>query len=336
VAAPTPPRAYRLARFNVAHNAEEAGLVPAKKSDSFTGLPIPGGAGVIVGAVLALGFIPSAVAVPLFAAVTLLGAGAMVSTFPYPAFKKGGLKALRLPAAAAIAAAAGLVIAGLWALIPAAIFGGYLLAGPAVKLYEGGSEAFKKEVLRKGWHQFSLLYLAAYFLIGYPAIIPAMTAWVTVVGALELVRLKVPRAKPIFDKLFGKLIREKEADRLSGVFYVSLGLFAALVLFGSSPVLVTAAALYLAWGDAISALVGMRFGRREFKVNGVPRTLEGAAAGFAVALAIGLGLGFSPLVALGAALAFSAMDIYPVKPDDNLWIPVVATTALYLLSRFLA
>jgi dolichol kinase len=46
-----------------------------------------------------------------------------------------------------------------------------------------------------------------------------------------------------------------------------------------------------------------------------------------------LALGFSPLVALGGALAFSTVDVYPVKPDDNFWIPVAVSTALFLLGR---
>ena len=56
-------------------------------------------------------------------------------------------------------------------------------------------------------------------------------------------------------------------------------------------------------------------------------------AGFAVVWAMILALGFSPLVALGAALVFSAVDVYPVKPDDNFWIPVAVSTALFALTH---
>jgi CDP-diacylglycerol--serine O-phosphatidyltransferase len=120
---------YRLARFNVGAHAEKSGAAPAKASDSFTGLPIPGGAGVIVALVLALGSLPAALAAPVAAVVTVLAAAAMVSRLPYPAFKKKGL----LPAVALGAAAAAVPAAlGAYALIPAAVFGLYLASGPAV------------------------------------------------------------------------------------------------------------------------------------------------------------------------------------------------------------
>lgn len=125
---------YRLARFNVGAHAEKDGKVPPKKSDSFTGLPIPGGAGVIVALTMALSSIPAAAVAPVAAAVTLLAAAAMVSRLPYPAFKKGGAKALVAPVALGLAAAVPLALLGLPAMIPAAVFGLYLASGPAIAL----------------------------------------------------------------------------------------------------------------------------------------------------------------------------------------------------------
>jgi CDP-diacylglycerol--serine O-phosphatidyltransferase len=122
---------YRLARFNVGAHAEKSGAIPPKKSDSFTGLPIPGGAGVIVALTLGLSALPAAAVAPAAAAVTVLAAAAMVSRLPYPAFKKKGLK---LAAAAGLAAAVVPAAFGLYALIPAAVFGLYLATGPVIAL----------------------------------------------------------------------------------------------------------------------------------------------------------------------------------------------------------
>lgn len=122
---------YRLARFNVGAHAEKSGAVPAKSSDSFTGLPIPGGAGVIVALTMALAAIPAAAVAPVAVIVTLLTAAAMVSRLPYPAFKKGGAKALIVPAALGLAASIPLALLGLPSMIPAAVFGLYLASGPA-------------------------------------------------------------------------------------------------------------------------------------------------------------------------------------------------------------
>ncbi|MFI5350458.1 MAG: CDP-alcohol phosphatidyltransferase family protein, partial [Elusimicrobiota bacterium] len=125
---------YRLARFNVGAHAEKSGAAPARSSDSFTGLPIPGGAGVIVALTLALAALPAALVAPIAAAVTRLTAGAMVSRLPYPAFKKGGAKALIAPALVGAAAVVPLVALGLYAFIPAVVFGLYLVSGPLLAL----------------------------------------------------------------------------------------------------------------------------------------------------------------------------------------------------------
>jgi CDP-diacylglycerol---serine O-phosphatidyltransferase len=125
---------YRLARFNVGAHAEKSGAAPAKSSDSFTGLPIPGGAGVIVALTLALASLPAALVAPIAAFVALLTAGAMVSRLPYPAFKKGGSKVLIIPAAVGAAAVAPLIVLGLHSFIPAAVFGLYLASGPLIAL----------------------------------------------------------------------------------------------------------------------------------------------------------------------------------------------------------
>jgi|GEM_PF-484462 len=122
---------YRLARFNVGAHAEKSGAAAPKKSDSFTGLPIPGGAGVIVALTLALSRLPAPAVAPVAVVVTLLAAAAMVSRLPYPAFKKKGLA---VAAVAGLAAAAVPAALGLYDLIPAAVFGLYLAAGPAVRL----------------------------------------------------------------------------------------------------------------------------------------------------------------------------------------------------------
>lgn len=125
---------YRLARFNAGAHAEKSGAVAVKKSDSFTGLPIPGGAGVIVALTLALGALPAAAVGPEAAAVTLLATAAMVSRLPYPAFKKKN--GLGIAAAAGVAAAAVPAALGLYALIPAAVFGLYLATGPVTRLLQ--------------------------------------------------------------------------------------------------------------------------------------------------------------------------------------------------------
>lgn len=199
------------------------------------------------------------------------------------------------------------------------------------RFYRGGSELWRKEFKRKAFHQLTLLYLGAYLLLGHPTSAWAAAAFTALVTAVELLRLRTAVGRAFFEKWFGIIIRTKEADRFSGAFYASLGTSTVFALFGGTPAIIIASILALSLGDAVSPLVGMRFGWKPFTVMGTQRSVDGTLAGFFMALAIGLLTGFPLPVALGAAAVFSLVDTFPVKPDDNLWIPIAFGSALYLL-----
>ncbi len=320
---------YRLGRFNVGAMAEAAGR--QKKTGYFTGLPIPGGAGVVVALTLALPLLGAA-ATPVAVGVTLAAAAAMVSRLPYPSFKLGGSKALIAPVAAAAALVAGLSAAGLARLAPAAVFGAYLLTGPAIAAWRSGGETFRRELRRKAIHFCGLLYIPAYLLLGSHAAW-AFGAWAAAAAGFEAVRLKVPATRPFFERFFKGVFRDKEAARPSGFFYAALGLAAVVAAFGARPALVCASIAALFIADAVSPLLGLRFPVGLYKVFGATRSWPGSLAAALAAFGVAAFFGFSPLVSLGAAAAFSAVDILPVKPDDNFWIPVAFSLALFFLSR---
>lgn len=202
------------------------------------------------------------------------------------------------------------------------------------RFYRGGSPGWKRELKRKAFHQLTLSYLGVYFLLGHPAAAWAVGAFTCLVVVVEVLRLRTAVGRAFFFKWFGGILRPKEAERFSGTVFASLGILTVFSLFGGRPAIVIASMLALAWGDAVSPLVGMRFGWKPFTVMGTQRSVDGTLAGFATALAIALFCGFSLPVAAGAAAAFSLVDTFPVKPDDNLWIPIVYGASLFLLGRF--
>ncbi|MFI5345522.1 MAG: diacylglycerol/polyprenol kinase family protein [Elusimicrobiota bacterium] len=200
-------------------------------------------------------------------------------------------------------------------------------------LYTGGSDLFKKEVRRKTIHQKNWGYLIAFLMMGYPTTAYAFAGFTGLVGAIGLLRMHWAPAREFFQRHFGSVLRAKEATRMTGFFYGALGMTVAVALYGWSKPIVAAAVLAYVVGDAVSPLVGMRFDWMPYTIAGTRRALSGTLAAFAVVLGMILALGFPPLVALGAALVFSAVDTYPVKPDDNFWIPVAVSTALFLFGR---
>ena len=103
-----------------------------------------------------------------------------------------------------------------------------------------------RECGRKVFHMLSLVYLAAYFMIGYPAILAWLGAWSAVVVAVESSRLYLPGFNDFLFRLFRGLSRPEERGHYSGVFHTTIGALVLIVLFGARPSFVAAASPELA------------------------------------------------------------------------------------------
>ncbi len=189
----------------------------------------------------------------------------------------------------------------------------------------------KREFGRKAFHMLSLVYLAAFHLLGWPRAGVVMAVWLPLVFVIETLRLKVPSIERALTGFFDGLIRETEKKHFSGIFHTTAGSLAAMLIARGDPMIVGAAILQLALGDAASALVGKAFGRT--KLFGGAKSLEGSLAGFAVGFAAALACGVRPGAAFAAALAGSLAELLPTTPwvNDNLWIPVASATVLRIV-----
>jgi dolichol kinase len=189
----------------------------------------------------------------------------------------------------------------------------------------------RREFSRKAFHMLSLVYLGAFYLLGWPRVGYAMAGWLPLVLLIEIVRLKVPSIERALTGFFDGLIRETERKHFSGIIYTTTGSLAAMLIARGDPMIVGAAILQLALGDAASALVGKAFGRT--KLFGGLKSLEGSLAGFSVGFAAALACGVRPGAALAAALAGALAELLPTTPwfNDNLWIPVASATVLKIV-----
>ena len=188
-----------------------------------------------------------------------------------------------------------------------------------------------RELGRKAFHMLSLVYLAAYHLLGYPAVLRPMVVWLGFVAAVETGRFLSPRLYQALTDLFRGLIRESERRSFSGIFHTTAGALSVMLLAGPHPRVVTAALLCLALGDAAAALFGKAFGRH--RILGGAKSLEGSLACLAVCVSVSLAAGLAPLPAAGGALAATAVELAPTTRffNDNLWMPVAAAAAMLAL-----
>jgi dolichol kinase len=175
------------------------------------------------------------------------------------------------------------------------------------------------------------------------AVVPLAGWWISYQAALVLAGLLVVasivveaarRGGPGVNRLLWRLIpsvfREWEGHRLLGSTWFTLGVLAALLLFGRDAG--GTAILFLAWGDPAAEVVGRRWGRK-----GQRKTLAGSLGCFLACLiagGVGIGLGgLSPWAALVGAVVATLVERWSPPPDDNLWLPTVSGLALALAQR---
>lgn len=138
-------------------------------------------------------------------------------------------------------------------------------------------------------------------------------------------------------KTFGALPSIHEVGRPSSgavVYPVSIGVL--MLLSGGRVVLFDAPLLVLALADAAAALVGTRWGRHRYFVNGDARSLEGSAAFCAVAFAViagtmlvhGADAARAFAVALAVAPVLTAVEAISTRGYDNLLLPLAGFAAL--------
>jgi dolichol kinase len=151
----------------------------------------------------------------------------------------------------------------------------------------------------------------------------------------DRVRMQYPELVGRVPVVNQALFRAEEQVKESGMTPYAIAILLALITF---PKTVSVIAIYvLAIADPISAIVGIRFGRHRI----VPeKSVEGSLAFFVSAFAIAAGVlavaTFAPtgkifLVAALLAAAAAAMEMAPIRLDDNLTIPLFVGFAGWIL-----
>lgn len=141
----------------------------------------------------------------------------------------------------------------------------------------------------------------------------------------ECLRLLTRPGNTLFQKIFGSMLRAEENRKLTGATYLLGACW--LVIFSFPQQIAITCMLFLTVSDALAALAGKGFGRS--RIYG--KTLEGSAAFFVSAGAIGA-LFFEPLlVGFAGALCATVAELLPSRINDNLSIPLLSGCVMFLL-----
>lgn len=191
--------------------------------------------------------------------------------------------------------------------------------------------SLKQEIWRKSNHlliailPISYIFLSKFILLC--AIIPVCLGIIIA----DFWRQKNEKVALIFNKIFGKILREHEKNNLCGASYFS---FAALVIFGFFPKIIAINAfLILAICDSLAAIIGRSMQTRPF----FEKSVAGSLAFFISALVIigvtGAIFKQDILYYLFGAIAIVVTTIIEARPsllnlDDNITIPFAFSLTL--------
>jgi len=182
------------------------------------------------------------------------------------------------------------------------------------------------EIKRKSFHLLILLYILAYWVLPRLVVIEGFGFLLVVVIVGELLRLRLPPFNEWLLNVLGGIHRVEETKNLSGLPWTLSGSFLTILLFPNKTV-VLVSFFYLAFGDALAALVGKRYGKYRI-LRG--KTLEGSLACFLACLLVGIFFLHWKMALIGA-LSATVIELIPWPLNDNFWMPLMSASALTLL-----
>ena len=192
-------------------------------------------------------------------------------------------------------------------------------------------------LIRKIWHMGMGLVAAAVYQGGLDKNMAVVLLGAIFVFDLsvELGRLRYPKFNQKVIRIWRPLMRGSEVRRMSGVPYYLAACTIAVGLF-PKPVAVLSI-LFLAIGDPIASLVGIRFGSLGPRFQSGKSLIGTLAAvlccsGVAYLFTGTLPLSFSQRLAISAigGIAGGTAELLPLQVDDNLSIPLVSGLVLWL------
>ena len=193
--------------------------------------------------------------------------------------------------------------------------------------------SYRAEVGRKALHLLALVLPLGAWFVGMPAAALLLAPLAAFALTCDVLRARSAAFNRFIERVFGWMMRAEEKPPMpgpvviNGATWVLTALFLLVVVFPLGAALPAFVAFMT--GDAAAALVGRRFGRIRWPRS--PRTLEGSAAFFAVAVGVLLALRVALLPALACALVCTLAEALPGPLNDNLRVPFAGALVLLLM-----
>lgn len=187
---------------------------------------------------------------------------------------------------------------------------------------------------RSLWHLLGLMFPILYFFASKKTVLVVTMPIFMFFLVFEILRFRCEGVNDWLIKNFHMVIKKDEGKKVMGALYMVMS--TVLVLFIFEKGIAIASLFFLGIGDVAASLVGWKFGRIKF----FGKSLEGSIACFAACFLAGyvlisVGLDITLLMVVYGALAATIAELFPIKINDNLTMPVAAAVAMHLARVFL-
>lgn len=201
------------------------------------------------------------------------------------------------------------------------VFGGERRAGPGAP----------PQMWRRVFHVFagSSIPLTGIF-VSETAMVLALAVLAAGGLVLDLVRFRIGWLNSIFTRSLAALLKQDEVAHITGATYMVIAAFLVYLIYGKDVAI--PAMFFLSLGDPAAAIVGRDMpGPRVFRKSpfGTAAFIGVGCATLAVLLAAD-GIDHHWALWVGATVA-GLIELASIPPDDNLGIPLLAGTALFVL-----
>ena len=190
----------------------------------------------------------------------------------------------------------------------------------------------KKEIYRKSIHISSILLPLTYRYIFHSNrkfIFIFLIPITSLALIIEIMRLEHKTFKRIFYNFFGIMLRKHEIHDFTGATYLLISTIFCIAVFPKDIAFV--ALSFLAIGDTLAAIIGIRFGKR--KLFGTSKSIEGSLACFVGTFVFAVFF-IHPAIALLGAFAATLSEFSRVPLDDNIKIPVSSGVVMSFVNIF--
>ena len=185
--------------------------------------------------------------------------------------------------------------------------------------------SIKDELMRKLIHICSSIFAYALFFFNQETVCLIVGIGSILILIFEILRINYQSINRIFIKIFGKVTRNFEKNKLTGASYVMLSSFIVLLPVFESYVCIISI-LVMSYSDTAAAIIGKKYGKTKI----FSKTLEGSFAFFIVAFIIALVMypQINLALSITAIVIATIVEILPLNIDDNFSVPI--TVALII------